>query len=138
MATTNLFLNYEWPIGLFELRCSGNENNIWDCSYNITDGGQYCYQHNDASVFCMRKFINKRTFINKNSLLANKTEYDSCSDGDIRLVGGSTDNEGNVQICYSNAWGSVCDDNWGIADSNVVCHQLGFQPYGTIYFVVLL
>ena len=138
MATTNLFLNYEWPIGLFELRCSGKETNIWDCIYNTTDGGQYCYQHNDASVFCMRKFINKRTFINKNSLLANKTEYDSCPDGDIRLVGGSTDNEGNFQICYNNAWGSVCDDNWVIAGSNVVCRQLGFQPCGTIYFVLLL
>ena len=39
----------------------------------------------------MRKFINKRTFINKNSLFANKTKYDSWSNGDIRLVGGSTD-----------------------------------------------
>ena len=59
--------------------------------------------------------------------------YINCSDGDIRLIGGNTDNEGNVQICYNNAWGSVCDDYWGIADSNVVCRQLGFQPYGTTY-----
>ena len=58
LATTNLFLNYEWPTGLFELRCSGNfETNIWDCICNITDGGQYCYQHNDASVFCLREFF---------------------------------------------------------------------------------
>ena len=59
MATTNLFLNYEWPTGLFDLRCSGNETNIWDCRYNITDGGQYCYQHNDASVFCLRELIER-------------------------------------------------------------------------------
>ena len=57
MATKNIYLNYEWPIGLFELRCSGNEINIWDCSYNTSNGGQYCHQHNDASVFCMREFI---------------------------------------------------------------------------------
>ena len=50
----------------------------------------------------------------------------------MRLVGGSTSNEGNVQICYRNAWGSVCDDSWGTADSNVVCRQLGLQPYGKI------
>ena len=64
MATTNLFLNYERPIGLFELRCSGNETNIWDCLYNITDGGQYCGQYNDASVFCMRKFITRLYYLN--------------------------------------------------------------------------
>ena len=56
MGTTNLFLNYEWPIGLFDLRCSGNETNIWDCEYNISNGGQNCGQHNDASVFCIREF----------------------------------------------------------------------------------
>ena len=64
--------------------------------------------------------------------------YSNCSNGDIRLVGGSTDNEGNVQICYSNAWGSICDDYWDIADSNVVCRQLGLHPYGTIYFITFL
>ena len=46
--------------------------------------------------------------------------YSNCSTGDIRLVGGSTEYEGNVQICYNNAWGSVCDDSWGRSDSNVV------------------
>ena len=63
-------------------------------------------------------------------LIVNTTEYSNCSDGDVRLVGGGTKNEGNVQICYRNAWGSVCDDSWDSSDSNVVCRQLGFQPYG--------
>ena len=39
-------------------------------------------------------------------------------------------NEGNVQICYNNAWGSVCDNQWDSSDSNVVCYQLGLQPFG--------
>ena len=64
-------------------------------------------------------------------LLANTTVYSNCSNGDVRLVGGNTNNKGNVQICYNNAWCSVCDENWGMSDSNVVCRQLGFQPYGT-------
>ena len=59
MAAKNIFFNDKWPIGLFELRCSGSETNIWDCTYNKTSRGQYCYQHNDASVFCMREFIEK-------------------------------------------------------------------------------
>ena len=64
------------------------------------------------------------------SYIANTTQYSNCSDGDVRLVGGSTINEGNAQICYRNAWGSICDDYWGTSDSNVVCRQLGLQPYG--------
>ena len=63
--------------------------------------------------------------------------YSNCSDGDVRLVGGSTDNEGNVQICYNYAWGSVCDDSWGRTDSNVVCRQLGFQPYGMHIYIYI-
>ena len=61
--------------------------------------------------------------------------YSNCSTGDIRLVGGSTEYEGNVQICYNNAWGSVCDDSWGHSDSNVVCRQLGFQSYGIYEYI---
>ena len=57
MATTNLFLNNQWPIGMFELRCLGKETKIWDCISKISHEGHNCGQYNDASVFCMRKFI---------------------------------------------------------------------------------
>ena len=66
MATTNLFLNYDWSIGLFQLRCSGNETIIWECSYSTSYGGQSCGQYDDASVFCMREFTDVilRTYLN--------------------------------------------------------------------------
>ena len=36
------------------------------------------------------------------------------------------DNEGRVQICYNNEWGTVCNTGWGQEEAMVVCRQLGF------------
>ena len=40
----------------------------------------------------------------------------------LRLVGGRTENEGNVFLGDS----PVCDDDWGCMDGQVVCRQLGY------------
>lgn len=50
----------------------------------------------------------------------------NCTNGQIRLRGGTNVAEGRVEICYGRAWGTICDTLWGNSDAQVVCRQLGF------------
>ena len=136
-TTTDLYIDYELPVGITNLQCNGNENTIWNCSYDITLVlVRRCYT--EASVFCMCMLCLLYSIFYMILIIASITEYVNCTDGDIRLVGGTSGNEGNVQICYNNAWGSVCDDSWDTSDTNVVCRQLGLLPYGIYPFIVLI
>ena len=44
----------------------------------------------------------------------------------IQLVGGAAANEGRVEIYHDREWGTVCDDEFGPVDGNLVCQQLGY------------
>ena len=61
-------------------------------------------------------------------LTVRDTPMGNCSDGDIRLVGGSNLLQGRVEICVNNAWGTVCGDSFSDEDASVVCNSIG-QPY---------
>ena len=56
--------------------------------------------------------------------------YRQCTQGDIRLQGGSDTSNGRVEICNNNIWGTVCDDLWSSRDAQVVCRQLGLSSNG--------
>ena len=59
-----------------------------------------------------------------------------CTTGQIRLAGSNIANEGRVEICINNLWGTVCDDSWETTDATVVCRQLGYPTQGLICLVL--
>ena len=53
--------------------------------------------------------------------------------GAIRLVDGTVESEGRVEIYHvtedgeEGAWGTVCDDYWNLNDAHTACRQLGYS-----------
>lgn len=64
------------------------------------------------------------------NIATNYTVDTTCNNGDVRLVGGTSELEGSVEVCYNNYWGSVADGSWGTPDGNVACNRSGHRPTG--------
>ena len=44
----------------------------------------------------------------------------------VRLVDGSSDREGRVEVFYNGEWGTVCSDFFDVQDAEVICRMVGF------------
>lgn len=51
----------------------------------------------------------------------------------MRLVGGDTDFEGRVEMCFDEDYGTICDDQFGRFEAAVVCSQLGYSRISMYY-----
>ncbi|NP_999762.1 scavenger receptor cysteine-rich protein type 12 precursor [Strongylocentrotus purpuratus] len=93
---------------LDNLACTGAESSLLSCPHNGV-GSHNCAHGEDAGVSCAP----------------------SSQESRVRLVGGLNNREGRVEIFLNNQWGTVCDDDWGTPDANVVCRQLGYPSGGS-------
>ena len=80
----------------------------------------------------------RRIYVNKHNdhLLYGVANEQSCTDWDIRLLGGSSPSQGRVEVCYMNQWGTICNNGQTVlpALANVICRQLGYSFFNsTVY-----
>lgn len=50
-----------------------------------------------------------------------------CNDWDVRLVNGSTQAKGVIEVCINDTYGSVCNEGWSDEGARVVCDNLGYS-----------
>lgn len=91
------------------VQCDGTEEHILDCSH-LTNHN--CAHFEDVAVVC----------------------NPGCKyDGEVRLVGGTDETNGRLEVCVDDVWGTVCDDGFDNNDAEVACRQLGLPTGSMLY-----
>ncbi|XP_031568094.1 uncharacterized protein LOC116302847 [Actinia tenebrosa] len=130
-------------IWLKNVRCNGNELSITQCDHgpwgvsNCSSGSRY------AAVECQPLpvstsspyYTTRRPYTNWPTWRPYTTRYPYTANpspgyNPVRLVNGNSPSMGRVEILHNGAWGTICDDSWGMDDARVICRMLG---YSTVY-----
>ena len=122
------------PIYLDDVACTSNASQLLECGSRpilVHD----CDHSADSGVGCEGVFVCLFVCYNLCQHVTTMSQYyltvsAPCTTGQLRLTGGNIPNEGRVEICMDNVWGTVCNDLWSSTDATVVCRQLGYSTQG--------
>jgi len=111
------------PIWLDEVQCTTGDRHLSECSHNGW-GNNDCTHLEDAGVVCSGSSLLLNLIFQSLCFVCTDN---TCAESNIRLMGGTNDHEGRVEVCHNNIWGTVCDDYWSRSDGIVTCRQLGLE-----------
>ena len=94
-----------------DLQCTSNEEHLLNCTYTLDLS---CWD-DYLGLSCTAK----------------------CTDGAVRIVGGMSETEGDIEICLFGNWNKVCNstNSQTYKEAQVVCKQFGY-PYSGILMIV--
>ncbi|XP_070176422.1 scavenger receptor cysteine-rich domain-containing protein DMBT1-like isoform X2 [Littorina saxatilis] len=115
-AVPRVFPKGTYPAGtgiiwMDDVRCLGNETSLDDCRHQPL-GTSNCAHGEDVGISCGPTATNPAL--------------------QIRVVNGTNNQQGRVEVLHNNVWGTICDDRWGVPEATVACRQLGFQGSGYV------
>ena len=65
--------------------------------------------------------------LSSSTLYIGQCSDDICEQGALRLIKGTTSNEGRLEICIYSIWGTVCANSFDTNDARVACRQLRYE-----------
>ena len=116
VVANNLFGTGISPFVARNFRCSGSEDQLFHCTHSIIPiNSQRRYSSSYVvGVICQ----------------GNTSKPTECTPGDVRLVGGSKNTEGRVEVCTESYWAVACIRSLYSSTIKLLCKQLGYPTYG--------
>ncbi|CAH1962569.1 unnamed protein product [Acanthoscelides obtectus] len=133
-----------------DLKCFGNETTLLDCMF-AGWGIHDCQDQEIVGVVCKtpqekcgKGYWKCATTNECVPLTFMCDDLNDCSDDsdedsqyceaptEIRLVNGSSVNEGRLELSHYGIWGTVCDDDFNEDAAKFVCKRLGYKGASTV------
>ena len=117
------------PLLYHNVKCSIQDLELLECEFTKSPDSATVGLEKQASVKCQER---KCTWISLTEVYLLYIPLAQCEDGDLKLIGGATEAEGRLEVCFNKRWGTIDGDGWTQTDTQVACSQLGYPTSGML------